>query len=152
ADRVQPSHLIALCQDITQRKQAEAERDRLLVRERDARAATEAALRALEQSRAAARASEEQYRSLANLVPGVVWTARPDGWIDYANPFWVRYTGLTLEQSYGWGWSSALHPDDVARVTEVWTRALKAGEQVDVEYRLRAPDGSYRWFLARGIP
>jgi PAS domain S-box-containing protein len=152
ADRVQPSHLIALCQDITQRKQAEDERDRLLVCERDARAATEAALRALEQSRAAARASEEQYRSLANLVPGVVWTSRPDGWIDYANPFWVRYTGLTLEQTYGWGWSSVLHPDDMARVTDVWTRALQAGEQVDVEYRLRGADGSYRWFLARGIP
>jgi PAS domain S-box-containing protein len=138
ADHAQPAHFIALCQDITRRKQAEAE--------------AEAALRDLEQSRAALRSSEEQYRSLADLVPAVVWTARPDGWIDYANQFWVSYTGLSLEQTYGWGWSSALHADDVPRVTAVWEQALRTGEQADVEYRLRRADGSYRWFLARGIP
>lgn len=153
ADRGQPSHFMALCQDITRRKQAEGERDHLLGRERDARTQAETALRALEQSRAAARIREEQYRSLADLVPGVVWTARPDGWIDYANPFWVRYTGLTLEQTYGWGWSTAVHPDDLARVTDVWTRSLQTGEQANVEYRLRRGcDGEFRWFLAHGTP
>jgi PAS domain S-box-containing protein len=90
---------------------------------------------------------------LTDLVPCVVWTSRPDGWIDYANPFWVRFTGLTLEQTYGWGWTARLHPDDLPRVIDVWSRALRAGEQVDVEYRLRrAADGVYRWFLARGVP
>src|SRR5262249_20494762 len=85
AGQGRPTHCVALCQDITQRKQAEEERDRLLAREREARAEAEAALRALEESRAALCASEQQYRSLADLVPGAVWTARPDGWIDYAN-------------------------------------------------------------------
>jgi PAS domain S-box-containing protein len=152
-DQGRPSHCVALCQDITRRKQAEEERDRFLVREREARAEAEAALRALEESRAALRASEQQYRSLADLVPGVVWTARPDGWVDYANQFWIGFTGLTLEQTYGWGWCSALHADDLSPVTTVWTRAVQAGEQVDVEYRVRrGSDGVYRWFLARGIP
>ncbi len=93
------------------------------------------------------------YAALTDLVPCVVWTARPDGWVDSANQFWLRYTGLTLEQTYGWGWNTALHPEDLVRVMDVWPRALQAGEQVDVEYRLRrGADGAYRWFLARGVP
>jgi PAS domain S-box-containing protein len=117
--------------DITDRKRAEEERDRLL---------------------AALRASEEQYRSLADLIPGIVWTARPDGWIDYANQFWFNFTGLTMEQTQGSGWAAAVHPEDVPRVSELWTRSLQAGEQVEVEYRVRRADGVYRWFLARGRP
>ena len=54
----------------------------------------------------ALRASEEQYRSLADLIPGIVWTARPDGWIDYANQFWFKFTGLTMEQTEGSGWTA----------------------------------------------
>jgi PAS domain S-box-containing protein len=152
-DQGRPTHCVALCQDITQRKQAEEERDRLLVREREARAEAEAALRALEESRAALRASEQQYRSLADLVPGVVWTARPDGWIDYVNQFWAGYTDLTLEQTYGWGWNAAVHADDLPRVLDLWRRALQSGDQAEAEYRVRrGSDGVYRWFLARGIP
>jgi PAS domain S-box-containing protein len=91
--------------------------------------------------------------ALADLVPCVVWTSRPDGWVDYANSFWVRFTGLTLEQTYGWGWRAGLHPEDLPRMMDAWTRSLRTGEQVDVEYRLRrAADGTYRWFLARGVP
>jgi PAS domain S-box-containing protein len=90
--------------------------------------------------------------ALTDLVPCVVWTARPDGWIDYANAFWLRFTGLSLEQTYGSGWVEALHPDDRARATDIWSRALDTGEQADVEYRLRRADGAYRWFLARGVP
>jgi PAS domain S-box-containing protein len=101
----------------------------------------------------ALQTGEPQYRALSDLSPGVVWTARPDGWIDYANPFWLEYTGLTLEQSLGWGWRAALHPEDIARVTEIWNRALQAGERISVEYRIkRAGDGLYRWFLAWGTP
>jgi PAS domain S-box-containing protein len=98
------------------------------------------------------RGGDGPYPALTDLVPGVVWTARPDGWIDSANQFWIRYTGLTLEQTYGWGWSYALHPEDLPRVKDIWARALAAGEQVDAEYRIRRADGVYRWFLARGVP
>jgi PAS domain S-box-containing protein len=138
--------------DITDRKQAEEERDRLLVREREARSQAEAAVRVLEEAREALRASEEQYRSLADLIPGVVWTARADGWIDYANQFWFDFTGMTLEETLGSGWMAALHPDDCERVTCVWSRALETGRLVEVSYRLRRADGVYRQFLARGKP
>jgi PAS domain S-box-containing protein len=136
--------------DITERKQAEEERGRLLIREQEARTRAEAAIRVVEEARAALRASEEQYRSLANLVPGVVWTARADGAIDYANQFWCDYTGLSLEQTLGSGWLAALHPDDVERVSRVWRKALETGELVEVDYRLKRVDGVYRRFLARG--
>jgi PAS domain S-box-containing protein len=136
--------------DITERKQAEEEREHLFGREREARAQAEAAVQVLEEAREALRASEEQYRSLADLIPGVVWTARPDGWIDYANQFWFEFTGMTLEQTLGTGWTAAIHPDDVERVSRVWGKALETGELVEVRYRLRRADGVYRQFLARG--
>jgi PAS domain S-box-containing protein len=136
--------------DITERKQAEEERDRLLSREQEARSQAEAAVHVLEEAREALRASEEQYRSLADLIPGVVWTARPDGSIDYANQFWFDFTGMTLEQTQGSGWTAVLHPDDVERVSSVWSKALATGELVEITYRLRRADGVYRQFLARG--
>src|SRR5262249_5742196 len=75
------------------------------------------------------------------------------GWIDYANQFWVNFTGMTLEQTQGVGWADALHPEDAPRVFQTWALAVQTGEPVDVEYRLRrAADGVYRWFLARAKP
>jgi eukaryotic-like serine/threonine-protein kinase len=101
----------------------------------------------------ALRASEEQYRTLADFIPGVVWTSGPDGAIDFANQYWFDFTGLTMDQTRGSGWTEILHPDDAPRVADVWGAALRAGEPVQVEYRLRrASDGVYRWFLARGEP
>jgi eukaryotic-like serine/threonine-protein kinase len=138
--------------DVTERRQAEEERDRLLAREREARTQAETAVRVLEEAREALRASEEQYRSLADLIPGVVWTARADGWIEYANQFWFDFTGMTLERTQGSGWTAALHPDDADRVAQVWSRALETGELVEVDYRIRRVDGVYRRFLARGKP
>ena len=99
------------------------------------------------------RASEEQYHSLADLIPGIVWTARPDGWIDYANQSWFKHTGLTMQQTEGVGWIEAVHPEDRERLSQVWGNALKIGEPVEVEYRIkRVTDGVYRWFLAQGRP
>jgi PAS domain S-box-containing protein len=136
--------------DVTERKRAEEERERLLNREREARQEAEAAVRVTEEAREALRASEEQYRSLADLLPAVVWTAQADGSIDYANQFWIDYTGMTLEQTRGSGWTAALHPDDRARVTQIWTQALETGNLVEVDYRLKRADGVYHNFFARG--
>jgi len=104
------------------------------------------------QAEKAMRASEEQYRSLADLIPGIVWTARADGWIEYANRFWFQFTGLTLEQTVGSGWAAAVHPDDIQRVAELWTKSLQSGEPIEVDYRIRRFDGTYRWFLAQAKP
>jgi PAS domain S-box-containing protein len=150
-ERGQPAHCVALCQDVTERKQAEAERDRLLIQEQEARVQAEATLGVCNEAREAPQVSDEHYRYLGDLIPGVVWTARPDGWVDYANQFWTNFTGLTVEQTQGWAWTNMLHPDDVDRVVQVWKEALQTGEPVEVEYRLkRVTDGVYRWFLARG--
>lgn len=105
------------------------------------------------QAEDALRESEAQYRCLADLIPGVMWTSRPDGYIDYANQYWLKFTGLTLESTVGTGWTSVVHPDDLARVEEMWARALATGEPVEVEYRIRRKsDGLYRWFLGHGNP
>jgi PAS domain S-box-containing protein len=139
--------------DITERKRSEEERERLIIREREARTEAEAAVRILEQAREALRASEAQYHSLADFIPGIVWTARPDGWIDFANQFWLDFTGMTLEETQGTGWTAMVHPDDLERVSQLWTKSLQSGEPIEVEYRIkRVADGVYRWFLARAKP
>ncbi|MEA5506535.1 ATP-binding protein [Halotia wernerae UHCC 0503] len=99
------------------------------------------------------RQSEQRYRYLANVIPQLVWTSDADGQSDYFNQNWCDYTGLTLEQSLGYGWVAALHPDDVAKAEEVWSNAVKSGTFYENEYRFKwAGDGSYRWQLARGFP
>jgi PAS domain S-box-containing protein len=136
--------------DITERKRSEEERERLIIREREARTEAEAAVRVLEQAREALRASEAQYHSLAEFIPGIVWTAGPDGGIDFANQFWLDFTGMTLEETQGTGWTAVIHPDDLERVSQLWTKSLQSGEPIEVEYRIkRAADGVYRGFLAR---
>ena len=88
---------------------------------------------------------------MAEAIPQIVWTARPDGYIDFTNRRWFEYSGLTLEQTEGWNWCRALHPDDLDRVSREWAESLASGGIFETEYRLRrAPDGAYRWFLVRG--
>lgn len=89
---------------------------------------------------------------LADFIPQFVWMCTPDGLNIYFNQRWVDYTGLTLEQSYGWGWNTPFHPDDKQAAWDAWNRATVTGEPYLVESRLRAVDGSYRWFLMRGEP
>lgn len=99
------------------------------------------------------RDSEQHYRLLTEAIPPIVWTADTDGGIDFCNQRWFDYSGLTLEQTKGWGWMSALHPDDVPRAVALWEASLKSGNIYQIEYRFkRISDGSYRWFLARALP
>ena len=98
-------------------------------------------------------ASEEQYHALADAMPQIVWTARPDGRLDYYNQRWFDYTGTTLDETQGRGWEMLLHPDDFGKSNEKWTEALRTGETFETEYRFkRASDGVYRWHLARAVP
>ncbi len=91
--------------------------------------------------------------TLANAMPQIVWTANPDGWLDYYNDHWVAYTGMTVEQTQGWGWAPVLHPDDLQRCVDVWQHSVDTGDPYQIEYRFRrASDGSYRWYLGRALP
>jgi two-component system, cell cycle sensor histidine kinase and response regulator CckA len=104
------------------------------------------------QAEDALRASEQEFRILAEAMPQIVWGTRPDGWNIYFNHQWVEYTGLTLEESYGHGWNTPFHPDDQQLAWDSWQRATRFDEPYAIECRLRRADGAYRWFLIRGEP
>jgi len=105
------------------------------------------------QAEAALRQSELYFRTLADAMPQIFWTAQPDGWLDYHNQRWFEYTGMTGEQTQGWGWKSVLHPDDVQRCVDIWSESVRTGKPYQIEYRFRrASDGQYRWFLGRAFP
>lgn len=97
--------------------------------------------------------SELNFRTLADTMPQMFWTTRPDGYHEYFNQRWYEYTGLTLEDTQGWGWSHLLHPEDCQRALEVWNESLRTGKDYTIEYRFRrAKDGQYRWFLGQAFP
>ncbi len=94
---------------------------------------------------------QERFRALVLATSQIVWTTSPEGEVEDI-PEWRAFTGQTLEQIRGWGWLSALHPDDRERTTTAWREALKNRSLYDTEYRLRRHDGEFRYFSARGAP
>ena len=96
--------------------------------------------------------SEAKFRTLADFVPQMVWMCTPDGLNIYFNQRWVDYTGMSLDESCGRGWNTPFHGDDKQRAWDAWNHAVATGEAYQVESRLRAADGSYRWFLMQGRP
>ncbi len=89
----------------------------------------------------------ESELSLVDTLPGLVWTALPDGRSDFLNQRWREYTGLSVEDARGEGWHAAIHPEDLPELLERWGDILASGHARDVEARLRRFDGVYRWFL-----
>ncbi len=100
----------------------------------------------------ALRASKRDLIQIINTIPTLAWSNDPDGHVDFLNQRWLDFTGLSAEQGAGWGWSTAVHPEDVNDLVEYWRDALVAGTQVDVEARLRRFDGEYRRFHFRASP
>lgn len=96
--------------------------------------------------------SEERFRLLGDMIPHIVWTAGPDGSIDYYNKKLDDYTGFTFSETVGTGWLDLIHDDDRPRTIEEWQEAVSTGEMFEAEYRLKRKDGQYRWFLARALP
>jgi PAS domain S-box-containing protein len=93
---------------------------------------------------------DQRLRFIAEALPQIVWTAEPDGYQDFFNHRWFSFTGLTEEETYSG--LSALHPDDFPRYVKRWKQALRIGHTYEAEYRIRRRDGTYRWFLVRGLP
>src|SRR6202521_3321818 len=98
------------------------------------------------------RRSERDLHSIIEAIPAMVWSAAPDGTVDFFTPRWLDYTSLSPDQSRDWGWTAAIHPDDLSRITDAWQSILVSGEPGETEARLRHFDGAYRWFLFRANP
>ncbi|HEV2801174.1 MAG TPA: ATP-binding protein [Pyrinomonadaceae bacterium] len=123
----------------TERERAEQERIELLAREQEVRAAAEA--------------NEQRYRFLAESIPQQVWTAQPDGALDYVNQRTVEYFSRTDTEIVGDNWQQVIHADDLPDCLERWHKSLATGEVYEVEFRLRrGSDGDYRWHLGRALP
>ncbi len=104
-------------------------------------------------ARERSEASGRHLKELAETIPQIVWTAQPDGWVDYFNTQWFEYSGLALDESLGWGWEQVVHPDDLDMAAWRWTHSFTTGDPFDVEYRFRrAADATYRWHLGRARP
>jgi PAS domain S-box-containing protein len=93
--------------------------------------------------------SEARFRSLADAMPQLVWTADADGRVDYFNARRQRYLGINERAGGDWNWIPLVHPDDRARTQEAWAAALVTGEQYACEHRLALNDGGWAWHVSR---
>src|SRR5713226_9353983 len=91
----------------------------------------------LRSAQEAARRSEKELRDVVNAVPAFVWSTLPDGAVDFVNERWLEFTGLRLQDARGWNWEAAVHSDDRSRLVADWRAALKNGQPVEVEARVR---------------
>jgi PAS domain S-box-containing protein len=100
----------------------------------------------------ALRRSEAQLHELADAMPQIVWTARPDGQVDYVNKKWLEYSGLPAEKAYSHeGWKLVTHPEDEPRAMEAIQKTLRTGEPLQIETRIKHCDDGYRWHLSRAV-
>jgi PAS domain S-box-containing protein len=124
--------IVGTTRDVTARKEAEAK--------------VESALKEK-------AASELRYRFLADSIPQIAWTAKPDGNLDYYNQRWFDYADTTFEEMEKVPWTHYVHPEDLPKAGKVWQASLETGNDYEVEFRLiRASDQTYRWHLVRAFP
>ncbi|MBD2628627.1 ATP-binding protein [Trichormus variabilis] len=105
-----------------------------------------------ERSQLALQQSEYQLRLMTETIPQQVWTALPNGQVDYYNERWCDFTGKTQEQLKTEGWEQIIHPEDLPKVREVWVKALQNGSEYEVETRMLSATGEYRWILGQARP
>jgi formate hydrogenlyase transcriptional activator len=96
--------------------------------------------------------SEARLRQVIDTIPTLAWCNLPDGPNEFLNKKWHEYTGLSPEESHGWGWQAAFHPEDLPPLMEKWRELLTSGEPGEIDARLRRRDGVFRWFLIRVEP
>src|SRR5882724_4106203 len=117
-----------------------------------ARTELEKAFEEIKQRTEAARQSERELRDVVNTVPAHVWRTSPEGHVDFVNDRWLQFTGLSSDEAFGWKWEAVLHPDDRTRVLADWHTAVKNGQAMESEARVRRADGEYCWWFIRNVP
>jgi PAS domain S-box-containing protein len=129
--RLWTAHEVSLVEAVVERSWAYIERAR--------------AMRALSDS-------EGNLRQLADAMPQIVWAARPDGVLDYYNRRWFEYVAVAPDAPDQASWDKYIHPEDLPRAYEAWSRSLESGQDYVIEFRVRRADQHYRWFLTRALP
>jgi PAS domain S-box-containing protein len=122
--RLSDGTTIGIGQDITERKQAEF----------------------------ALRKSEDHFRLVIDTIPTLVWSALPDGSVEYINQRFREFSGRSLGEARDWRLSSFVHPEDLEAIAERWRMSLATGKPYEVEGRLQSATGEYHWFLSRAVP
>ena len=98
------------------------------------------------------RRSERELRCVINTVPAYVWSASPDGAVDFVNERLLEFVGLSADDVLGWKWESLVHSDDRDTFVRDWRAALKDGQAIESEVRMRGANGQHRWLLVRNVP
>ncbi|WP_321300044.1 sensor domain-containing diguanylate cyclase [uncultured Sphaerochaeta sp.] len=94
----------------------------------------------------------EQYRLIVESSPNMIWRSNLSTECDYFNRTWLEFTGHTMEEEYGFGWASGVHPDDFDRCVKIYLDNFKLQKPFEMDYRLKRYDGQYRWINDRGVP
>ena len=100
----------------------------------------------------ALRETEERFRTMADTAPVMIWVAGPDKLCTFVNKRWLDFTGRSIEQELGDGWTHAVHPEDLDRCYDTYSSSCDARRRFEMEYRLRRSDGEYRWVIDIGVP
>ncbi len=96
--------------------------------------------------------SEHRFESMANFSPVMLWMAGTDGLCNFFNQTWLDFSGRTLEQEWGVGWSEMIHAEDFQFCMDTYLESFSRRKKFEMEYRLKRKDGEYRWILDRGTP
>jgi PAS domain S-box-containing protein len=104
------------------------------------------------QAEEALRSSETRFQTLADSAPLLIWMSGPEKSCTYVNQGWLEFTGRTIEQELGNGWTTGIHREDYAHCLELYSSAFDRKEPFKIEYRLRRADGSFRWMYDSGTP
>jgi PAS domain S-box-containing protein len=94
----------------------------------------------------------KKLRDVIDTIPGNVWSALPDGSVDFINRHWLEFSGFSFEGALGRGWEAAVHADDLPKFVEELRAAMASGKPIESEARVRRADGQYRWLLIRNVP